>query len=69
MAERLSEQLYAPLMARSTENLQRYTKAELALLTDFLERSRQVQSEHLAHVASVDLDWGRAVVTRPAQNR
>ena len=57
LAERLSEQLYAPLMARSLQNLQRYTKAELALLTDFLERSSQVQSDHLAHVRSVELDW------------
>jgi hypothetical protein len=38
-------------------NLQRYTKAELALLTDFLARSRQVQSDHVAHVRSVELDW------------
>ncbi len=57
LAERLSQQLYAPLMARSMSNLQRYTKAELALLADFLERSRQVQSDHLEHVRSVELDW------------
>jgi DNA-binding MarR family transcriptional regulator len=46
-ARRRTSEIHAPLLAASSEELARYSEAELELLRDFLRRSRALQEEHI----------------------
>ena len=44
------EEIYAPLVHASRDMLQRYTTAELRLLLDYLDRSRELLTTHAAQL-------------------
>jgi DNA-binding MarR family transcriptional regulator len=49
-AQRLAEEIYAPLASAAATELERYSEAELALLRDFLRRGRALQEDHIERV-------------------
>jgi DNA-binding MarR family transcriptional regulator len=66
---RRGEEIYAPLVRASRDMLQRYTPAELELLLDYLDRSHELLTTHVARLqehASAESDR-HTTAGRPGQ--